>query len=116
MRFTAFIVATMALAGSAAAQCHAGSTANCKPGFDYCASTLKNRGDADSAIRDAMRAADYSNFRLNAPGTWDNILFHCNDDYTLKVVKQCSGAYCVDGGTNKNDYCAKEGSAAGFWF
>ncbi|GLA06340.1 hypothetical protein AnigIFM60653_007272 [Aspergillus niger] len=44
MRFTAFIAATMALAGSAAAQCHAGGTANCKPGFDYCASTLKNRG------------------------------------------------------------------------
>ncbi|GKZ66551.1 hypothetical protein AnigIFM50267_000415 [Aspergillus niger] len=42
MRFTALIAATMALAGSAAAQCHAGSTANCKPGFDYCASTLKN--------------------------------------------------------------------------
>ncbi|GKZ76339.1 hypothetical protein AnigIFM56816_005319 [Aspergillus niger] len=112
MRFTALIAATMALAGSAAAQCHAGSTANCKPGFDYCASTLNKLGDADSAIRDAMRAAGYD-FRVKAPGTWDNILFHCNDDNTLKVVKECDAAFCVDGGWNKNDYCGKAGSAFG---
>lgn len=62
-----------------------------------------------------MRAADYSSFRVNAPGTWDNILFHCNNDYTLKVVKQCPEARCVDGGLNKNDYCDKEGSAFDFF-
>lgn len=44
MRFTALIAATMALAGSAAAQCPAGATANCKPGFNYCASTLNKLG------------------------------------------------------------------------
>ncbi|OJJ66771.1 hypothetical protein ASPBRDRAFT_137179 [Aspergillus brasiliensis CBS 101740] len=96
----------MALAGSAQSQCHAGATANCKPGFNYCASTLNNRGDADSAIRDALRAAGYG-FTVKAPGLWGNILFHCNNDYTLKVVKQCNAALCVDAGVNKSDYCGK---------
>ncbi|GAQ46878.1 hypothetical protein AtubIFM55763_005821 [Aspergillus tubingensis] len=117
MRFTALIAATMALAGSTAAQsqCHAGGTANCKPGYDYCAKTLSNRGDADSAIRDALRAAGYSNGKVNSVGAWNDIIYHCNDDYTLKVVKQCDAAYCVDGGLNKNDYCGNSGSALDFF-
>ncbi|PYH72045.1 uncharacterized protein BO88DRAFT_412170 [Aspergillus vadensis CBS 113365] len=107
----------MALAGSAAAQsqCHAGGTADCKPGYNYCAKTLNNRGDADSAIRDALRAAGYSNAKVNSVGAWNDIIYHCNDDYTLKVVKQCDAAYCVDGGLNKDDYCGKSGSALD-WF
>ncbi|PWY67795.1 hypothetical protein BO83DRAFT_450761 [Aspergillus eucalypticola CBS 122712] len=108
MRFTALIAATMALAGFAAAQCPAGATANCKPGFNYCASTLNQLGDADSAIREALRAADYNSIRVNSPGTWNNLVFHCNDDHTLKVETQCeSEAWCVDGGVGKNDYCKK---------
>ncbi|OGM50947.1 hypothetical protein ABOM_000730 [Aspergillus bombycis] len=109
MHFAALIAATMALAGSATAQCHAGGTADCKPGFNYCAKTLNDRGDANSAIGDALRASGHE-VKAGLPGTWDNLIFHCNDDYTLKLVEQCNGSFCVDGGLNKNDYCGEKWS------
>ncbi|BCR95128.1 uncharacterized protein AKAW2_20068S [Aspergillus luchuensis] len=108
MRFTALIAATMALAGSAAAQCPAGATANCKPGFNYCASTLNKLGDADSAIREALRVAGYSSIKVKNAGLWDDLVFHCNDDHTLKLENQCEfKSWCADGGVGHNDYCKK---------
>ncbi|RAK86453.1 hypothetical protein BO79DRAFT_270549 [Aspergillus costaricaensis CBS 115574] len=115
MRFTAIIAATLAFASSAAAaECAAGATADCKPGFDYCASTLQDRGDADSAIKDAYRKAGYGTGTINFPGQWWGTLFHCNDDHTLTVVKSCGGVKCKDGGLNKNDYCASKSSGSIF--
>ncbi|XRM40429.1 hypothetical protein ABZX51_003749 [Aspergillus tubingensis] len=117
MRFTALIAAIMALAGSAAAQCPAGATSNCKPGFNYCASTLNQLGDADSAIREAMRAAGYDSIKVKNAGLWADLVFHCNDDHTLKVQEECGvNAWCVDGGVGQNDYCKKsEGGGPFGW-
>ncbi|OJZ90840.1 hypothetical protein ASPFODRAFT_67810 [Aspergillus luchuensis CBS 106.47] len=109
MHFTTTIATTIALAGYAAAQsgCHAGATADCKPGFNYCASTLQNRGEATSAIRVALTAGGYEG-RVNTPGIWGPFIFHCNDDYTLTLVETCENSDCVDGGLNKNDHCGRK--------
>ncbi|KAE8153327.1 hypothetical protein BDV25DRAFT_136933 [Aspergillus avenaceus] len=105
MRSTALITASMALAGFASAQCAAGATADCKKGFNYCAKTLRDRGEADSAINVALKAADHGGM-VGLPGLQNAIIFHCNDDYTLTVVKSCeSGSFCVDGGWEKDDHC-----------
>jgi len=69
MRFTALIAATMALAGSTAAQsqCHAGGTANCKPGYDYCAKTLSNRGKAMRRDYPCFLSAISTNYLAQSP-------------------------------------------------
>ncbi|KAH8423380.1 uncharacterized protein LDX57_001138 [Aspergillus melleus] len=103
MKFTAAIAtAALAFAGSATA-------GPCTAGLDYCTDVLDslNYGYHD-AIRQELRNKGEI-FISNAPGTWEGLLFHCNNDHTITLKDKCVGG-CWNGGTGKSDICSHDAS------
>ncbi|KAI9854943.1 MAG: hypothetical protein M1813_000608 [Trichoglossum hirsutum] len=83
--------------------------ANCNPGYNYCGSSLLNKGSYQPQIDQCL----YDNGQgIVDDGRKD--LFFCagGRNGVIKWLGRCTN--CVDGGTGNSDYCSSQITPGGF--
>ncbi|PSN67354.1 hypothetical protein BS50DRAFT_390051 [Corynespora cassiicola Philippines] len=85
---------------------------NCQPGLDYCGYNLLVRAPKNyypyitASLRESSQPLDDTHIRFT--------LFRCigTPDGDIEILNFCGEDSCVDGGTNRSDYCATAPSSS----
>ncbi|KAF2688201.1 hypothetical protein K458DRAFT_332874 [Lentithecium fluviatile CBS 122367] len=79
------------------------SARNCKTGLNYCGRLLLSIGNYEQQVHQALVDSGQPTDKKHI----DDALFHCDGGKNgdIHFLMFCGENRCVDGGTDRNDYC-----------